>query len=63
MRIDDPLYSFVAQRSTDLQNWVSTELEIVDSDSNLGPDFKSRSIIYEGDAPRIFIRVASQTNN
>lgn len=63
VRIDDPLYSFVAQRSTDLQNWVSTELEIVDSDSNLGPDFKSRSIIYEGDAPRIFIRVASQTNN
>jgi len=63
VRIDDPIYSFVAQRSTDLQNWVSTELEIVDSDSNLGPDFKFRSIIYEGDAPRIFIRVASQTNN
>ena len=63
VRIDDPIYSFVAQRSTDLQNWVSTELEIVDSNSNLGPDFKFRSIIYEGDAPRIFIRVASQTNN
>ncbi len=63
VRIDDPIYSFVAQRSTDLQNWVSSELEIVDSDSNLGPDFKFRSIIYEGDAPRIFIRVASQTNN
>lgn len=63
VRINDPTYSFVAQRSTDLQNWMITELEIVDSDSNLGPDFKLRRIIYEGDEPRIFIRVASQTNN
>ena len=63
VRVNDPTYTFVAQRSTDLQNWVSTELEIVDSDSNLGPNFKLRRIIYEGDDPRIFIRVASQTSN
>ncbi|MDC0280567.1 hypothetical protein OAL03_03325, partial [Akkermansiaceae bacterium] len=63
VRINDPTYSFVAQRSTDLQNWVSTQLEIVDSDSNLGPNFKLRHIIYEGDDPRSFIRVASQTSN
>jgi hypothetical protein len=63
VRINDPIYSFVAQRSTDLENWVSSELEIVDSDSSLGPNFKLRDIIYEGDAPRMFIRVASQTSN
>jgi hypothetical protein len=63
VRINDPTYSFVAQRSTDLQNWMISELEIVDSDSNLGLDFKLRRIIYAGDEPRIFIRVASQTNN
>ncbi|MDG2399229.1 MAG: lamin tail domain-containing protein [Akkermansiaceae bacterium] len=63
VRINDPIYSFVAQRSTDLQNWVSTELEIVDGDSDLGPDFTLRSIIYEGDAPKNFIRIASETAN
>lgn len=63
VRINDPIYSFVAQRSTDLENWVSSELEIVDSDSSLGPNFKLRDIIYEGDAPRMFIRIASQTSN
>lgn len=63
VRINDPIYSFVAQRSTDLENWVSSELEIVDGDSDLGSNFKLRDIIYEGDAPRMFIRVASQTSN
>ena len=63
VRTNDPAYNFVAQRSTNLQNWINTELEVSDSDSDLGPEFALRSITYGGDAPKIFIRVASETAN
>jgi len=63
VRTDDPIYSFVAQRSADLQTWVSTELEVAVGDSDLGSDFELLSITYQGDAPTMFIRVASETAN
>jgi len=63
VRTDDPIYSFVAQRSADLQTWVITELEVAVGDSDLGSDFELLSITYQGDAPTMFIRVASETAN
>lgn len=59
VRINDPAYSFEAQRSADLQNWISTELEVVDGESDLGADFSLRSITYEGNAPKMFLRIAA----
>ncbi|MDB4438192.1 hypothetical protein N9195_01235, partial [bacterium] len=63
IRTNDPVYSFQPQRSADLQIWVGTELEVVEGDSDLGSDFALLDISYEGDDPKMFIRVASETAN
>lgn len=58
IRTNDPAYSFTAERSPDLQNWVTTDLEVADEASDLGPDFALRKITYTGSAPRMFFRVS-----
>ena len=61
VRTNDPTYSFQPQRSKDLLNWVDTELEVVEGDSEHGPDFTLLNITYEGDEPKMFVRVTSDT--
>ncbi|MEN8783094.1 MAG: lamin tail domain-containing protein [Akkermansiaceae bacterium] len=61
VRTNDPTYSFQPQRSKDLLNWVDTELEVVEGDSEYGSDFTLLNINYEGDEPKMFVRVTSDT--
>ncbi|MFT6864443.1 MAG: hypothetical protein ACJAVK_003008, partial [Akkermansiaceae bacterium] len=63
VRINDPAYSFIAERSSDLETWVTTELEVSDDVSELGPDFILRQITYGGTAPRMFFRVSTGSQN
>ena len=63
VRVSDPTYVMVAERSNDLQNWVTTELAVEDVASPLGADFVQRNITYDGNEPKNFFRVASQLAN
>lgn len=60
VRVNDPNFVLIPQRSPDLQNWVSTELVVEDEVSPLGIDFLLRNFTYEGTAARMFFRVATQ---
>ncbi|MGD1978071.1 MAG: lamin tail domain-containing protein [Akkermansiaceae bacterium] len=59
VRVNDPLYPIVGQRSLDLQNWVTTEITTSDDTSALGSDFVLRSVSYTGNEPRTFLRFAT----
>lgn len=59
VRTDDPLYSVVGQQSTDLENWVTSDLVVSDDPSPLGTDFVLRKLTYDGGAGRIFLRFTS----
>ena len=63
VRTNDPVYSFISERSSDLQTWLTTDLEVVDEVSDLGPDFVLREITYSGTDPRVFIRVSTGSQN
>lgn len=60
VRINDPDYVLVAQRSSDLVNWVSDSLDTVDEASPLGSAFALRTFTYTGDESTMFLRVAVQ---
>jgi hypothetical protein len=59
IRTNDPAYTVVAEQSSDLQNWLQSDLETVDEDSDLGADFALRSMTYGGGSSRIFLRFAT----
>ena len=59
IRTNDPDYTLVAEQSSDLQNWVQTDLETADEESGLGPDFAQRTMVYSGGASKIFLRFAT----
>lgn len=59
IRTNDPDYTLVSEQSSDLQNWVQTDLETADEESGLGPDFAQRTMVYSGGAPKIFLRFAT----
>lgn len=60
IRVNDPNFTLTAERSSDLLNWVSEDLEVVDEESPLGPNFVTRNITYLGDEARMFFRFNSQ---
>lgn len=57
VRSDDASYTFTGERSSDLQNWVTDDLEIQENNSPLGASFRSYKLIYNGSAPKQFFRV------
>ncbi|YCM43566.1 lamin tail domain-containing protein [Verrucomicrobiaceae bacterium 227] len=61
VRISDPAYAVVAERSDDLKTWESDGLTIEDSASDLGPDFVERTATFTGMPERIFLRFATST--
>ena len=61
VRISDPAYAVVAERSDDLKTWESNGLTIEDSASDLGPDFVERTATFTGMPERIFLRFATST--
>jgi len=62
IRISDPAYSLIAQRSADLQDWVTTDLTTEDTASPLGANFVSRTLTYSGEAAKMFFRFATPEN-
>ena len=60
VRINDPNYVLITQRSANLRDWVSNSLDTVDETSPLGPEFSLRKFTYTGDEPGMFFRVATQ---
>jgi len=62
IRVSDPAYLLIAQRSADLQDWVTTDLTTEDTSSPLGADFVSRTLTYSGDADKMFFRFATPVN-
>lgn len=60
VRVSDPNFTLTPERSPDLINWFTDELQIVDEASPLGADFLIRNMIYDGTASRMFFRVKSQ---
>ena len=57
IRNDDPNYSPVGQRSSDLINWTPADLTISDAASPLGSTYTRRSFTFDGPEPRMFFRV------
>jgi hypothetical protein len=57
IRNNDPNYSPVGQRSTDLVNWTPADLTISDAASPLGSTYTRRSFTFDGPEPRMFFRV------
>jgi hypothetical protein len=60
VRVNDPNFVLIPQRSPDLLNWVSNELLVEDEASPLGADFLLRNFTYDGAGTRMFFRVATQ---
>lgn len=53
----------VAERSSDLQSWFTTELTMVsDTPSPIGSAYRHRSYHYTGSEPRVFLRAFSAPN-
>jgi archaellin len=61
VRISDPAYSVIAQRSADLQNWITTDISTGDTASPLGANFVTRTLTYSGIADKMFFRFATPT--
>ena len=62
VRISDPAYTIVAERSADLQNWVTSDITTEDTASPLGADFVTRTLTYSGITAKMFFRFATPVN-
>ena len=51
----------IAQRSADLQNWVTTDISTGDTASPLGANFVTRTLTYSGIADKMFFCFATPT--
>jgi len=61
VRVSDPAYPVIAERSDDLQIWVSDDLTIEDSASDLGANFVKRTVTFIGTPERVFLRLSTPT--
>ncbi|MGC6565892.1 MAG: lamin tail domain-containing protein [Akkermansiaceae bacterium] len=59
LRTSDPAYLFLAQRSTNLQNWSIGDVTTETAPSLLGDDFLRATLTYTGSELKIFLRFAA----
>lgn len=60
LRINDPAFTLAPEQSTDLINWVTSDLSLSSLASPLGPNFTTLTATYTGTEPKVFFRASTQ---